>query len=58
MVLHYLINELLKNFQKNCYLTKYKGKRKIHYTFEDRTEMAEEYNISTGDILGLCERIA
>ena len=28
-----------------------KGKRKIHYTFEDKTEMAEEYNMQSGELL-------
>ena len=28
-----------------------KGKRKVHYTFEDKTEMAEDYNLQTNELL-------
>lgn len=28
------------------------GKRKVHYTFEDKTEMAEDYSVQTGELLG------
>jgi len=27
------------------------GRRKIHYTFPDKTEMAEEYSLQSGDII-------
>lgn len=27
------------------------GRRKIHYTFPDKTEMAEEYSMQNGEIL-------
>lgn len=27
------------------------GKRKVHYTFEDKTEMAEDYNLQTNELL-------
>ena len=35
----------------NFILKKIKGKRKIHYTFEDRTEMAEEYSMQSSELL-------
>ena len=28
------------------------GRRKIHYTFPDETEMVEEYDVSSGELLG------
>ena len=28
------------------------GQRKIHYTFPDETEMVEEYDVSSGELLG------
>jgi hypothetical protein len=40
----------LKKAEKTCLVQD--GKKKIHYTFEDKTEMAEDYNASTGELLG------
>ena len=31
-------------------------RKKIHFTFQDGTEMAEEYDINTGDLLGECKQ--
>ena len=28
------------------------GRRKVHYTFPEETEMVEEYDVSSGDLLG------
>ena len=28
------------------------GRKKIHYTFKDQTEMAEEYDMASFDLLG------
>ena len=28
------------------------GRRKVHYTFPDETEMVEEYDMSSGELLG------
>jgi hypothetical protein len=42
--------ERLKSAEKTCLVQD--GRRKIHYTFgDDRTEMAEEYSIQTGELL-------
>ncbi|RNA17723.1 hypothetical protein BpHYR1_042112 [Brachionus plicatilis] len=41
--------EKLKKAEKTCLLQD--GRRKIHYTFPDKTELAEEYNVQTGELL-------
>ena len=41
--------EKLKRAEKTCLVQD--GKRKIHYTFEDKTEMAEEYSVQAGELL-------
>ncbi|KAJ8025394.1 Protein DPCD [Holothuria leucospilota] len=41
--------EALKSAQKSALVQD--GKKKIHFTFPDRTEMAEEYDVKTGDLL-------
>jgi len=28
------------------------GRRKVHYTFPDEAEMVEEYDVSSGELLG------
>ena len=40
----------LQKAQKTCLVQD--GKRKVHFTFDDKTEMAEEYSLSTGELLG------
>ncbi|KAK2151642.1 hypothetical protein LSH36_356g06029 [Paralvinella palmiformis] len=42
--------ENLKSAQKTCLVQD--DRKKIHFTFQDGTEMAEEYDINTGDLLG------
>ncbi|RUS79427.1 hypothetical protein EGW08_012804 [Elysia chlorotica] len=39
----------LQSAQKTCIIQD--GRRKIHFTFPDGTEMAEEYDTKTGDLL-------
>ncbi|CAF0744861.1 unnamed protein product [Brachionus calyciflorus] len=41
--------EKLKKAEKTCLFQD--GRRKVHYTFPDKTELAEEYNIQTGELL-------
>ena len=33
------------------------GRRKVHYTFPDETEMVEEYDMSSGELLGKLQRV-
>ena len=33
------------------------GRRKVHYTFPDETEMVEEYDISSGELLGKLQSV-
>ena len=40
----------LKKAEKTCLVQD--GKKKIHYTFDDKTEMVEEYNSQTGELIG------
>lgn len=40
----------LQKAEKTCLVQD--GKRKIHYTFPDKSEMAEEYSLTTGELLG------
>jgi len=41
--------ETLKSAEKTCMAQD--GKKKIHYTFPDNTEMVEEYSVANGEIL-------
>lgn len=41
--------DLLKAAEKTCLISD--GRRKIHYTFSDKTEMAEEYALQTGEVI-------
>ncbi len=41
--------EKLKKAEKTCLVQD--GRKKIHYTFEDKTELAEEYNVQTGELV-------
>ena len=40
----------LQKADKTCLVQD--GKRKIHYTFPDKSEMAEEYSLAGGELLG------
>ncbi|EDV20765.1 uncharacterized protein TRIADDRAFT_31259 [Trichoplax adhaerens] len=40
--------EMLKSSQKTCLVQD--GRKKIHYTFKNHTEMAEEYDMATFDL--------
>lgn len=33
------------------------GRRKVHYTFPDETEMVEEYDVSSGELLGTLQSV-
>lgn len=44
------ILELWNNISFSLYST---GKRKIHCIFLDKKEMVEEYDVKTGDLLGV-----
>jgi hypothetical protein len=39
----------LKSAEKTCLVQD--GKRKVHYTFPDKSEMAEEYSVQTDELL-------
>ena len=42
--------EMLKSSQKTCIIQD--GRRKIHYTFTNDNELAEEYDIKTDELVG------
>lgn len=42
--------ETLVSAEKTCLVQD--GRRKIHFTFADKTEMTEEYNVQTGELIG------
>ena len=46
--------ELLKKSQKTCIIQD--GRRKIHYTFANENELAEEYDIKTNELVGKFKR--
>lgn len=35
-----------------CFANLFPGKRKIHYLFTDGKEMAEEYDLTTDELIG------
>jgi len=48
------VNQKLNNDNNFSFCSNFNfiGKRKVHYTFTDGTEMAEEYDMKTGELSG------